>query len=176
MCTRRPRQLALPVFIGLNVPRRSRPQSGDAPSHVSRSLRKQAHSKRRCRVRRHRKSTSSARRSPSSRTPGLKSDVGSGNFAPEGSKKQAWKLHGAALVTISSAYLAYAARSLTRRWAPYYPCSQRQNEGGMIRLLRHFQVEDEVLRSDRIARGSGRHHGYLRRSGRVGKNPARATA
>jgi hypothetical protein len=44
---------------------------------------------------------------------GLKSDVGSDNFAAEGNKKQAWKLHGLALATTSSGYLAYAARSLT---------------------------------------------------------------
>jgi len=113
MCTRRQRQLALPAFIALSVPRRSRPHSGDAQSHVSRSLRKQAHSKPRCRVRRHRKSTTSARKSPSSRTPGSKSDVGSGNFAAEGNKKRAWKLRGPALVTTSSGYLAYAARLLT---------------------------------------------------------------
>jgi hypothetical protein len=113
-CTRRQRQLAIPAFIALSVPRRSRPHSGDAQSHVSRSLRKQAHSKPRCRVRRHGKSTTSARKSPSSRTPGSKSDVGSGNFAAEGNKKQAWKPRGPALVTTSSGYLAYAARSLTR--------------------------------------------------------------
>jgi hypothetical protein len=111
MCTRR---RALPAFIPLSVPRRSRLRSGDAPSHVSRSPRKQAHSKPRCRVRRHRKSTNSARRSPSFRTPGLKSDAGFGNFAAEGNKKQAWKLRGPALVTTSSGYLAHAARSLTR--------------------------------------------------------------
>src|SRR5579863_1568861 len=114
MFTRRQRQLALPAFIGLSVPPRSPPRSGDALSHVSRSLRKQAHSKPRCRLRRHRKSTSSARKSPSSRTPGLKSDVGSGNFVAEGNEKQAWKLHGPVLVTTSSDYLAYAARSLPR--------------------------------------------------------------
>jgi hypothetical protein len=85
-------QPALPAFIAPSVPQRSRPRSGDVPSRVSRSLRKQAHSKPRCRVRRHRKSITNARRSPSSRTPGLKSDVGSGNFAAEGKRKQAWKL------------------------------------------------------------------------------------
>jgi hypothetical protein len=40
--------------------------------------------------------------------------VGSDNFAAEGNKKQAWKLHGLALVTTSSGYLAFAAKSLTR--------------------------------------------------------------
>jgi hypothetical protein len=33
------------------------------------------------------------------RTPGLKSDVGSGNFVAEGKRKQAWKLSGHVLVT-----------------------------------------------------------------------------
>ncbi len=60
------------------------------------------------------KSTTSARRSPSSHTPGLKSDAGSGNFAAGDNKKQAWKLHGPALVTTSFGYLAYAARSLAQ--------------------------------------------------------------
>jgi hypothetical protein len=112
--TRRRRQLALPAFIAPSVPRRGRLPSGDVPSRVSRSLRKQAHSKPRCRVRLHRKSTANARRSPSSRTPGLKSDVGFGNFAVEGEVKQAWKRRGRVLVTTSSGYLAYAARLLTQ--------------------------------------------------------------
>ena len=114
MFTRRQRLLALLAFIALSVPRRSRPHGGDAQSHVSRSLRKQLHSKPRCRVRQHRKSTTNARRSPSSRTPGLKSDAGSGNFGAEGKRKQAWKLGGPALVTTSSGCSAYAARWLTQ--------------------------------------------------------------
>jgi hypothetical protein len=98
-CTRRRGQLALLASIAPSVPRISRPRSGDVPSRVSRSLRKQAHSKPRCRVRRHRKSITNARRSPSSRTPGFKSDVGSVIFVAEGKRKQAWKLSGHVLVT-----------------------------------------------------------------------------
>ena len=74
---RRRGQLVLPASIAPSVARKSRPHSGDAAQT----------------------SIANARRSSSSRTPELKSDVGSGNFVAEGKRKQAWKLSGHVLVT-----------------------------------------------------------------------------
>jgi hypothetical protein len=54
-------------------------------------------------------------RSQSSRTPGSKSDVDSGNFDAGDKRRRRWKLLGLALVTTSSAGSAYDASSIPQQ-------------------------------------------------------------
>ncbi len=60
---------------------------------------------------RQKQSTAKGRRSRSSRTPGSKNDVHSGNFDAGDKRRRRWKLPGLALVTTSSAGSAYDASS-----------------------------------------------------------------
>jgi hypothetical protein len=87
ICTKRRRQLVAPAYTEISALPRNRDQSGGESSRASSNPRQRLPSKLRWRPKRQSKFTGNDRRSPSSRMPGSKSDVDSGNF-DAGDKKR----------------------------------------------------------------------------------------
>lgn len=112
MYTEHPKQHAVAVHCVISVVPRTRDPNGCAPLLAARILLRRLLSKLRWRPKRQKQSTANDRRSLSSRTPGSKSDVNSGNFDAGDEKRRQWKLPGLALVTTSSAGSAYDASSI----------------------------------------------------------------
>jgi hypothetical protein len=119
VCARRytehPKQHAVAVHCGISAVPRRRDPHGCAPSLAARILRRRPLSKPRWKPKRQKQSTANDRRSLSFRTPGSKSDVGSGNFDAGGKRRRRWKLPGLALVTTSSGRSAYDASSMPQQ-------------------------------------------------------------
>src|SRR5271156_1135054 len=111
MSTKHPRQLAVAVHTVINaLPGKHHP-TGAGPSLAWRNRLIRLLSKLRWKPKQQRKSTANDHKSPSSRTPGSRSVVGSGNFDAEGKTRHLWKLLGPASATTLSAGSAYGERS-----------------------------------------------------------------
>src|SRR5580704_13458529 len=122
MYTEHPKQHAVAVHCVISVVPRRRYPNGCAPSLAARIRLRRLLSKPRWRPKRQKQSTAKGRRSLSSRTPGSKSDVDSGNFDAGDKRRRRWKLSGLALVTTSSAGSAYDASSTPP--PPLLKCAQ----------------------------------------------------
>src|SRR5580704_2164465 len=93
------KQHAVAVRCVINAAPRRRAPNGEGPSLAARILLQQRLLKPRWKPKRQKLSTANDRRSPSSRTPGSKSDVGSASFGAVDKRRPRWKLSGPALVT-----------------------------------------------------------------------------
>src|SRR5271163_5129052 len=95
------KQHAVAVRCVINAAPRRRAPNGEGPSLAARILLQLRLSKPKWRPKREKQSTANDRRSPSSRTPGSKSDVHSASFDAGDNRRPRWKLLGPALVTTS---------------------------------------------------------------------------
>src|SRR5271168_3080787 len=113
--TERRKQHAAAVHCVINAAPRRRAPNGEGPSLAARILLQPRLSRQKWRPKRQKQSTANDRRSLSSRTPGSKSDVDSGNFDAGDKTTRRWKLPGLALVTTSFAGSAYDASSMPQK-------------------------------------------------------------